>query len=72
MIEKTIHYKDVPSTHPDVLLALPHHELEEYIREARSIQDNAQMVHDRLRAVRMEKVRREAIPQSPWREEDET
>lgn len=61
MNEKRIHYQDVSATAADVLLELPHNELEDYIREARSILDNAQMVHDRLRAVRIEKIRQECM-----------
>lgn len=61
MNERRIHYQDVSATSADVLLELPHEELEDYIREARSILDNAQMVHDRLRAVRIEKIRQECM-----------
>lgn len=61
MNERHIHYQDVSATSADVLLELPHNELEDYIREARSILDNAQMVHDRLRAVRIEKIRQECM-----------
>lgn len=57
--EERIQYEDIPTTEVDVLLSLPHPELEAYIRETRSIIDNAQLVHDRLRSVRMEKIRRE-------------
>lgn len=61
MDERTIHADDLSAMQTDVLLELPHHELEDYLREARSTMDNAQMIHDRLRAVRMEKIRRECI-----------
>lgn len=64
MNEKRIHYQDVSNTAADVLLELPYDELEDYLRDARSILDNAQMVHDRLRAVRMEKIRQECIGHS--------
>ncbi|WP_309385696.1 hypothetical protein [Cerasicoccus frondis] len=57
--ERTIHYEDLPDTQVDVLIALPHYELESYLRETRAIIDNAQMIHDRLRSVRMEKIRRD-------------
>ena len=57
--ERTIHPDDLTATQTDVLLSLPHYELEDYLREARCTMDNAQMIHDRLRAVRMEKIRRE-------------
>lgn len=59
MNERTIHYDDLPGIQSDVLLALPHSEIEIYIREARVLIDNAQLIHDRMRAVRMEKIRRE-------------
>lgn len=59
--ERSIHSDDIDSIQTDVLLDLPHYELEDYLREARSTMDNAQMIHDRLRAVRMEKIRRECI-----------
>lgn len=59
--ERTIHPEDLAAMQTDVLLGLPHYELEEYLREARCTMDNAQMIHDRLRAVRMEKIRRECI-----------
>jgi len=61
MDERTIHADDLSAMQTDVLLELPHHELEDYLRETRSTMDNAQMIHDRLRAVRMEKIRRECI-----------
>ena len=61
MNERSIHYEDLPCIQSDVLLELPHHQIEDYIREARAMIDNAQMLHDRLRAVRMEKIRRECI-----------
>jgi len=57
---RTLHPEDIPATRTDVLLDLPHAELEAYIREARATMDNAQLLHDRLRAVRLEKIRREA------------
>ena len=56
-----IQYEELADTNADVLLEIAHGELEDYIRETRSIMDNAQMVHDRLRAIRMEKIRRECI-----------
>ena len=59
MNERTIHYDDLPCIQADVLLALPHHQIEDYIREARAIMDRAQLIDDRLRAIRMEKIRRE-------------
>ena len=61
MNRSKIQYEDLGNTQTDVLLEVPHHELEDYIRETRSIMDNARMVHDRLRAIRMEKIRRECI-----------
>ena len=59
--ERSIHAEDLPNTQADVLMGLPHYELESYIREARSTMDNAQMIYDRLRAIRMEKIRRECV-----------
>ncbi len=61
MERNRIQYEDLSGTKADVLLDVTHGELEDYIRETRSIMDNAQMVHDRLRAIRMEKIRRECI-----------
>lgn len=61
MNQSTIHYDDLPHMHTDVLLDLPHEELESHIREARSMIDNATMVYDRLRATRMEKIRKECM-----------
>jgi hypothetical protein len=61
MNEQSIHYDDLPCIQPDVLLELRHDEIESYIRESRAIIDNATMVYDRLRAVRLEKLRRECI-----------
>lgn len=55
--KRTIHYDDLPATAASVLIALPHTELESYIHEARAVLDNAQLVLDRLRAIRMEKIR---------------
>ncbi len=61
MNRNKIQYENLGDTQTDILLEIPHRELEDYIRETRSIMDNAQMVHDRLRAIRMEKIRRECI-----------
>jgi len=56
--ERTIHYDDLPDIETEVLIELPLGELEAYLLEAQCTINNAQMTHDRLRAVRMEKIRR--------------
>ena len=56
-----IHTDDLIGIQTDILMDLSQEELEDYIRESRCTIDNAQMVLDRLRAVRMEKIRRECI-----------
>lgn len=62
MLDNTmIHTDDLIGIQTDILMDLSHEELEDYIRESRCTIDNAQMVLDRLRAVRMEKIRRECI-----------
>ncbi len=61
MERNRIQYEELADTNADVLLDITHGELEDYIRETRSIMENAQMVHDRLRAIRMEKIRRECV-----------
>ena len=62
--DRTIHYDDLPCADVDVLIALPHAELEAHIRDTRAFMDNAQMIHDRLRSVRMEKIRRDCAARS--------
>lgn len=57
--ERYIDYDDLEAAQTDVLIVLPYEELENYIRESRAMIDNSQMLNDRLRAVRMEKIRRE-------------
>ena len=59
--ERSLHTDDLHAIQTDVLLALPHTELETHLREARSTIDNAQLIHDRLRAVRIEKIRQQCI-----------
>lgn len=61
MDEQIFHEDDFAQSETDVLLKLPHHEIENYIREARCTIDNAQMIYDRLRAIRMEKIRLDCI-----------
>lgn len=56
--KRTIHFDDLPDIQTDVLIELPLGELEAYLLEAQCAINNAQMIHDRLRAVRMEAIRR--------------